>query len=65
MKSMTHCPACGGRGIGKIGIGQYYCQDCCVEFAVKGNQVKLYTVQDDGSVLQYQSAPEEIAAKIS
>lgn len=60
-----HCPICGGRGIGKVGIGQYYCQDCYVEFAAKGNQLKIYTVQDDGTLLQYQQNHGEITAKIS
>lgn len=62
---MTHCPVCGGRGVGKVGIGQYYCRDCYVEFRVKSEQVKVYTVQDDGTLLRYQSDPGEADAKIS
>lgn len=57
------CPICGGRGIGKVGIGQYYCKDCYVEFTYKGDQVKVYTVQDDGTLLQYQNSESEITAQ--
>ena len=36
------CPVCGERGIGKVGIGQYYCKDCCIEFECKNDTIKIY-----------------------
>lgn len=50
---MLVCPACGERGIGKVGIGQYYCKDCCVEFEYKDDHFKIYNVEDDGTLSQY------------
>lgn len=50
---MCICPACGGRDIGRVGSGRYYCRDCCVEFAYKQDQLKIYSVADDGTLLQY------------
>lgn len=57
---MLVCPVCGERGIGKVGIGQYYCKDCCVEFELKNNQLKIFNVEDDGTLSQYngQSGPD-------
>lgn len=60
---MLICPVCGSRGIGKVGIGQYYCKDCCVEFAYKRNQLKIYTLGDDGSLVQYAKNNSEIVSK--
>jgi hypothetical protein len=48
---MNHCPVCGQRSIGKVGTGQYFCWDCCVEFTVKDNDIKVFDVQADGSLL--------------
>lgn len=47
------CPVCNSRGVGKVGIGQYYCKDCCREFEYKKNQLKIYQVEDDGTLSQY------------
>lgn len=50
---MTTCPVCGRRAIGKVGSDQYYCWECCVEFMVKGQAVKIFDVQADGTLTQY------------
>jgi len=50
---MMNCPVCGQRGIGKVGVDQFYCWDCCVEFIVKGQDVKIYNVLDDGTLALY------------
>lgn len=60
---MKNCPVCGGRGVGKIGIGQYYCKDCCFEFVYKKDQLQVYTVEDDGTLLQYVGDQAELVAK--
>lgn len=63
---MLVCPVCGGRGIGRVGIAQYYCKDCCVEFAYKNKKLKVYQVEDDGTLSQYmaQQGPEPMAQVI-
>lgn len=48
---MTQCPACGARGIGRVGVGQYYCWECCVEFAVTKAGVQIFEVGADGELL--------------
>lgn len=47
---MVVCPACGQRAIGKVGADQYYCWDCCVEFTVRGPNVKIFNVELDGTL---------------
>jgi len=49
------CPACGQRAIGKVGTDQYYCWDCCVEFVVRGQKVKIFNVELDGTLTAYDS----------
>ncbi len=51
VREVLVCPVCGERGIGKVGIGQYYCKDCCIEFEYKNDKIKIYSVQDDGTLL--------------
>lgn len=50
---MTTCPVCGRRGIGKVGADQYYCWECCVEFMVRDQDVKIYNVEVDGTLTLY------------
>ncbi|SDE59571.1 hypothetical protein [Sporomusa acidovorans] len=50
---MTTCPVCGKRGIGKVGAGQYYCWDCCVEFVVRDQDLKIFNVEADGTLTLY------------
>ncbi len=47
---MLLCPNCGARGIGKVGSGQYYCWECCVEFRVGKKGWQVFQVLDDGSL---------------
>lgn len=47
---MTTCPACGQRGIGKVGNDQFFCWECCVEFVVQGSTVKVFHVEPDGTL---------------
>ncbi|BBB92889.1 MAG TPA: hypothetical protein PKA28_02350 [Methylomusa anaerophila] len=50
---MITCPVCGQRGIGKVGAGQYYCWDCCVEFTLGENDIKIFNVEMDGTLTLY------------
>ena len=50
---MTNCPACGQRGIGKVGAEQFYCWNCCIEFAIQGVNVKIFNIESDGTLTAY------------
>ena len=50
---MTTCPLCGQRGIGRVGADQYYCWDCCMEFMVRNQELKMYQVEVDGTLTLY------------
>ncbi|MFD2169241.1 hypothetical protein [Tumebacillus lipolyticus] len=54
---MTRCPHCNCRDIGKIGTNQFYCWGCFMEFCVSGEEVKLYQVEEDGSLIAYDDLP--------
>ena len=48
------CPVCGGRTIGKIGVEQFYCWDCCVEFTTQSDKVVIYDLAEDGSIMAWE-----------
>ncbi len=48
---LTRCPRCSSRALGRVGVLQFYCGDCCVEFAVGKQGVVVYEILDDGSVV--------------
>ena len=50
---MTTCPICGQRDIGKVGADQYYCSDCCVEFMIRNQDLKIFNVEVDGTLTLY------------
>ncbi|MDI6812072.1 MAG: hypothetical protein QMC95_08160 [Desulfitobacteriaceae bacterium] len=49
-----NCPVCGGRTIGKVGVGQYYCWDCCIEFTTQADKVVIYDLAEDGSLVAWE-----------
>ncbi|AGA69912.1 hypothetical protein Desdi_2488 [Desulfitobacterium dichloroeliminans LMG P-21439] len=49
-----NCPVCSGRAIGKVGVGQFYCWDCCVEFTSAMDKVVVYDLAEDGSLVAWQ-----------
>lgn len=53
------CPNCNCRDIGKIGSNQFYCWECFVEFNVTGNEVKLFQVEEDGSLIMFGAEDEQ------
>ena len=48
-----NCPVCSGRAIGKVGVEQFYCWDCCVEFATQTDKVVIYDLAEDGSLVAW------------
>jgi hypothetical protein len=48
---LLNCPVCGGKAIGKVGVDQYYCWDCCVEYRIDKEGVRIYEVAEDGSLV--------------
>lgn len=47
------CPVCGSKATGKVGVDQYYCWDCCVEYKMQNDEVSIYEVAEDGSLMIY------------
>lgn len=46
---MDICPVCNSKDTGKIGCGQYYCSNCCVEYDSGQN---VFGIEEDGSLIQ-------------
>lgn len=58
---MNNCPVCGQRGIGKVGIDQYFCWECCVEFVIQGQTIKVFNVEEDGTLTSFaESEPSAV-----
>jgi len=47
-----YCPSCGSKATGKIGVDQFYCWDCFMEFNQEG---EIFEVAEDGSLVAYGS----------
>lgn len=47
------CPICGGKATGKVGVDQYYCWDCCIEYRINKEGVQIYEVAEDGSLVAF------------
>lgn len=54
---------CNSRALGKVGVEQYYCWDCCIEFAVSKRGYELFEVLDDGSLTSIPDFEVELAAQ--
>ncbi|MGE5590746.1 MAG: hypothetical protein ACM3ZA_09065 [Bacillota bacterium] len=46
-----NCPRCNSRAVGRVGADQYYCWDCCVEFAVTKKGVQVFELDDEGELV--------------
>jgi ribosomal protein L37AE/L43A len=57
---MGMCPRCHGRSVGRVGVMQYYCWDCCVEFVEGAGGATVYVLDEDGELVP---APEFPAAE--
>lgn len=69
---MERCPHCNCKDIGKIGNNQFYCWNCFMEFALVGDEIKIYHVDEDGSLVAWApdsgstaDTPEPVAATAS
>ena len=47
------CPVCSGRQLGKVGVEQYYCWNCCIEFNSHTDKVVVYDLDEDGSLVAW------------
>ena len=45
------CPNCGSRSTGRVGVDQYYCWDCCVEWVETESGPRLYSVDEEGDLI--------------
>lgn len=45
-----NCPACNSRATGKVGVDQFYCWDCCVEFNQGPLGTRIYRLDEEGSL---------------
>lgn len=67
MSFPARCPMCGGREVGRVGASQYYCWDCCIEFAVSRRGPRMFRLEPDGSLITIPpgeaSRPQEARAR--
>lgn len=52
------CPICSGRATGKVGMEQYFCWDCCVEYRISKEGVQIFDLDEDGSLVAFDPANE-------
>ncbi len=53
------CPVCGGKSTGKVGVDQFYCWDCCVEYRQNNEVLTVFDVAEDGTLVAWE---EELSA---
>lgn len=56
---MMNCPVCGGRALGKVGVEQFYCWDCCVEFTTQTDKIVIYDLAEDGSLVAWNDQSQD------
>lgn len=44
------CPNCTTKDLGKIGVNQYYCWNCCIEISINKGLVHTNQVEEDGTL---------------
>jgi hypothetical protein len=54
----VQCPICSGRATGKVGVEQYFCWDCCVEYRISKEGVQIFDLDEDGSLVAFDPANE-------
>lgn len=45
------CPKCHGRSVGRVGVAQWYCWDCCVEFQAAGDGYAVFAMDEEGELV--------------
>ncbi|ABZ84426.1 conserved hypothetical protein [Heliomicrobium modesticaldum Ice1] len=48
------CPVCGGKQVGKVGVNQFYCWNCFIEFNERN---EIFEVAEDGSLMALEPDP--------
>lgn len=56
------CPNCHSRCLGRVGVDQYYCWDCCVEWVEAEDGPHLFAVDEEGEL---QTLAAEEAARVA
>ncbi|WP_088186364.1 hypothetical protein [Desulfosporosinus sp. FKA] len=46
------CVQCKSRAVRILSNGQYFCADCCTQFAISEGHVTLYSISIDGGLLK-------------
>ena len=54
-----NCPVCGSKATGRVGVDQFYCWDCCVEYRKHNDEVNVFEVAEDGTLMAF-GGQEEI-----
>jgi len=44
------CPVCGGKSVGQVGLNQYYCWDCYIEYDSKN---QIFSIAEDGTLSNF------------
>lgn len=47
----VRCPRCEGRAVGRVGVAQWFCWDCCVEFQASGRGYRVYAMDEEGELV--------------
>lgn len=47
------CPVCGGKSTGKVGVEQFYCWDCCIEYKKNKEEVQVFDLDEEGTLLAW------------
>ncbi len=47
------CPVCGGKSTGKVGVDQFYCWDCCIEYKKSKEEVQVFDLDEEGTLLAW------------
>lgn len=52
---MWICPVCGSKEIGRISRERYFCGECCNEWTKDKDEIAVYQIALDGSVVRLRS----------
>ena len=55
------CPVCNGRAVGKVGLEQFYCWNCFIEFSTVKEEIRVFEVGEDGSLTAYREEQQDLA----
>lgn len=54
----NRCPVCKQAELGRVGQNQFYCPECCLEMNMTAEQITLFSIADDGSLVEYDQYTE-------